>query len=272
MATTATQLPAAPAPAGTAVAASTTAAAAQRPRPPRKITAHRKSRTGCRNCKLRKVRCDETRPKCIKCDTYGILCNYDPRHEDLQWSTGTKGSCSGVVIDLSILDLCRNLSSESGCLASSNGGNGSNTSDDNSNSSHHSNTDTSISQCQYAYKEPEYQPLPEDRETLKRFFSRTVYTLAPRHCVAIYRDIYSKLCESVSTHWVFSNLDQEPDPDAHNVRQAGRPTDIGFLPEPLPDAHHPRSDTSPRHHHQTILLAVRHRGHNPTLVPRRLAA
>ncbi|KAK3326845.1 hypothetical protein B0H66DRAFT_551807 [Apodospora peruviana] len=35
----------------------------------------RRSRFGCRNCKLRKVRCDETKPQCRRCMSFGVLCN-----------------------------------------------------------------------------------------------------------------------------------------------------------------------------------------------------
>ncbi|OAL25683.1 chorismate synthase [Fonsecaea multimorphosa] len=44
----------------------------------------RKSRFGCRNCKLRKLKCDETRPHCVRCRTYGVLCNFSLRVPDLQ--------------------------------------------------------------------------------------------------------------------------------------------------------------------------------------------
>ncbi|KAK2752596.1 hypothetical protein FQN55_006709 [Onygenales sp. PD_40] len=37
---------------------------------------HRKSRTGCSNCKKRRVKCDETKPGCKKCAAYGISCDY----------------------------------------------------------------------------------------------------------------------------------------------------------------------------------------------------
>lgn len=50
----------------------------------RKRRAHNKSRRGCRNCKLRRVKCDETRPQCQKCSVYGVVCNYDPNTPDLQ--------------------------------------------------------------------------------------------------------------------------------------------------------------------------------------------
>ncbi|KAJ5902004.1 hypothetical protein N7495_002532 [Penicillium taxi] len=72
--------------------------------------AHTKSRRGCRNCKLRRVKprplrsslafglvyfkveaeynnsqCDEAHPCCQKCQSYGVTCNYDSSHaEQLQ--------------------------------------------------------------------------------------------------------------------------------------------------------------------------------------------
>lgn len=69
----------------------------------RKRRAHRKSRQGCRNCKIRRVKvskssvfvcgtncptlkCDETRPRCQKCSSYGVLCNYDTNALDLETS------------------------------------------------------------------------------------------------------------------------------------------------------------------------------------------
>ncbi|CAD6445951.1 97145071-95b0-4e2d-b7f8-a6ec2358420b [Sclerotinia trifoliorum] len=56
----------------------------------RKRRAHKKSRKGCRNCKLRKIKCDEARPNCLKCSGYGYACNYDPRMPDLELA------CSGT--------------------------------------------------------------------------------------------------------------------------------------------------------------------------------
>ncbi|KJK65818.1 GAL4-like ZnII2Cys6 or C6 zinc binuclear cluster DNA-binding domain protein [Aspergillus parasiticus SU-1] len=46
--------------------------------------AHQKSRKGCRNCKLRRVKCDEVQPSCHQCTVYGVLCNYGPDTPDLQ--------------------------------------------------------------------------------------------------------------------------------------------------------------------------------------------
>ncbi|KAF7873876.1 hypothetical protein EAF04_002548 [Stromatinia cepivora] len=50
----------------------------------RKIRPHKKSRRGCGNCKLRKVKCDETRPMCKRCADFKVLCNYDPKTSALQ--------------------------------------------------------------------------------------------------------------------------------------------------------------------------------------------
>ena len=77
----------------------------------RKLKVHRKSRRGCGNCKLRRVKvgkppqfsspfsnpawdsdssrrlqCDESKPRCKKCTTFGVFCNYDGQYSDLQLS------------------------------------------------------------------------------------------------------------------------------------------------------------------------------------------
>ncbi|CEI68842.1 hypothetical protein FVEN_g11151 [Fusarium venenatum] len=36
---------------------------------------HTKSRTGCLNCKRRKVKCDEARPSCFHCTRHGVVCS-----------------------------------------------------------------------------------------------------------------------------------------------------------------------------------------------------
>ncbi|KAJ4992590.1 hypothetical protein SVAN01_01973 [Stagonosporopsis vannaccii] len=45
----------------------------------RKRRAHAKSRKGCGNCKLRRVKCDEAQPSCRKCKLYGVACDYSDR-------------------------------------------------------------------------------------------------------------------------------------------------------------------------------------------------
>ncbi|KAJ4347208.1 uncharacterized protein N0V89_011147 [Didymosphaeria variabile] len=57
------------------------------PSPPeRKRKAHVKSRKGCCNCKLRRVKCDEGKPKCKKCVLYGVSCDYDGSKASLDLS------------------------------------------------------------------------------------------------------------------------------------------------------------------------------------------
>lgn len=53
---------------------------------PVKRRAHKKSRAGCENCKIRRVKCDETRPKCHKCSSFGIECSYDSRSVGMQFA------------------------------------------------------------------------------------------------------------------------------------------------------------------------------------------
>ncbi|KAL1985297.1 hypothetical protein VTN96DRAFT_8096 [Rasamsonia emersonii] len=54
--------------------------------PARKRRSHRKSRAGCRNCKIRRIKCDETRPRCRNCTNFLVACNYDLRAPDLHLS------------------------------------------------------------------------------------------------------------------------------------------------------------------------------------------
>ncbi|CAF3592197.1 unnamed protein product [Fusarium graminearum] len=51
----------------------------------------RRSRHGCRNCKLRKVKCDETKPHCKMCASFGVLCNFGFSVPDLQPMTSDTG-------------------------------------------------------------------------------------------------------------------------------------------------------------------------------------
>ncbi|KKA27246.1 hypothetical protein TD95_003175 [Thielaviopsis punctulata] len=42
--------------------------------PPRR--SHRKSRAGCKRCKLRKIKCDEVHPRCGNCVKHGVACDF----------------------------------------------------------------------------------------------------------------------------------------------------------------------------------------------------
>ncbi|OQE47290.1 hypothetical protein PENCOP_c001G08112 [Penicillium coprophilum] len=37
---------------------------------------HRKSRSGCLQCKKRKVKCDESQPRCRNCEKHGVVCSF----------------------------------------------------------------------------------------------------------------------------------------------------------------------------------------------------
>ncbi|KAH8901706.1 hypothetical protein GQ53DRAFT_630977 [Thozetella sp. PMI_491] len=52
------------------------------------FNARRRSRRGCRNCRLRKIKCDETKPGCEKCASYGVRCNYQLGIPDLEAAPG----------------------------------------------------------------------------------------------------------------------------------------------------------------------------------------
>ncbi|OAX83412.1 hypothetical protein ACJ72_02232 [Emergomyces africanus] len=70
---------------------------------------HRKSRTGCVNCKQRRIKCDETKPQCQRCDTYGVDCIYSspkpsPKMQQLavsrlstSKSSSPDGHCQSIV-------------------------------------------------------------------------------------------------------------------------------------------------------------------------------
>ncbi|KAL7935895.1 hypothetical protein V8C35DRAFT_264017 [Trichoderma chlorosporum] len=52
----------------------------------RKRKTHRKSRLGCGNCKIRSVKCDESKPTCRRCHASGFTCNYSQTIPTLQLS------------------------------------------------------------------------------------------------------------------------------------------------------------------------------------------
>ncbi|KAL6802827.1 hypothetical protein GGI42DRAFT_33703 [Trichoderma sp. SZMC 28013] len=52
----------------------------------RKRKTHRKSRLGCGNCKIRGVKCDESKPACRRCHVSGFTCNYSRTAPTLQLS------------------------------------------------------------------------------------------------------------------------------------------------------------------------------------------
>ncbi|KAI1102937.1 hypothetical protein F4804DRAFT_311589 [Jackrogersella minutella] len=57
---------------------------------------HAKTRTGCRVCKSRKVKCDETRPSCRNCVRRGISCDFDVSSQPVASGPGTHSNSSNV--------------------------------------------------------------------------------------------------------------------------------------------------------------------------------
>ncbi|KAJ5975791.1 hypothetical protein N7481_009498 [Penicillium waksmanii] len=78
----------------------------------RKRRKHTKSRRGCRNCKLRRVKCDESKPHCMKCVKYGVACNYTlPTGSDLQLAKEHKLESSPGQISFGVQPLKHSLQS-----------------------------------------------------------------------------------------------------------------------------------------------------------------
>ncbi|KAF4240585.1 hypothetical protein CNMCM6457_007163 [Aspergillus fumigatiaffinis] len=79
---------------------------------------HKKSRTGCVTCKRRRVKCDETRPFCRRCEKLGAPCSYgsSPQSQDLQ----KMKEPDGTVFSLSLKNLesmvNQALAADSDCL------------------------------------------------------------------------------------------------------------------------------------------------------------
>ncbi|KAI4593985.1 hypothetical protein KJ359_008773 [Pestalotiopsis sp. 9143b] len=86
-----------------------------------------KSKTGCRTCKKRKVKCDESRPACQKCVKHGVKCDFvsvadanntpqlhSPLHQHDVYNYGSEGF---TVTDLELLhhyttSVCMTISTE----------------------------------------------------------------------------------------------------------------------------------------------------------------
>lgn len=53
--------------------------------------AHQKSRRGCGNCKLRRVKCDETYPRCQRCTSFSVSCDYESVSNKLELAMNGAG-------------------------------------------------------------------------------------------------------------------------------------------------------------------------------------
>ncbi|KAL3455073.1 hypothetical protein BJX64DRAFT_91031 [Aspergillus heterothallicus] len=54
---------------------------------------HKKSRTGCRNCKGRKVKCDENKPSCLNCARCSMRCDFVPSDSDTSINPASTPTC-----------------------------------------------------------------------------------------------------------------------------------------------------------------------------------
>ncbi|KAF9893589.1 hypothetical protein FE257_010901 [Aspergillus nanangensis] len=65
---------------------------------------HRKSRAGCVTCKQRKVKCDETKPYCVRCQKHGATCVYETRQPQYPRSKNIISQFMGKTPSLMRLD------------------------------------------------------------------------------------------------------------------------------------------------------------------------
>lgn len=71
--------------------------------PKHAVTGHRKSRLGCKECKERKVKCDETRPVCVRCQRRSRPCSYEVSASAESFPTpSSQTSNQSLVLDPSI--------------------------------------------------------------------------------------------------------------------------------------------------------------------------
>ncbi|KAH9237506.1 hypothetical protein K456DRAFT_1354198 [Colletotrichum gloeosporioides 23] len=70
-----------------------------------KRVSHKKSRTGCRTCKGRKVKCDEHRPSCSRCERLQLQCEYPTGPPDQEPSLTHSPSTQSYGGDLDFLQL-----------------------------------------------------------------------------------------------------------------------------------------------------------------------
>lgn len=129
---------------------------------------HTKSKKGCGNCKLRQVKCDETKPMCRRCEKYGTFCDYDTRYSKMQpWAPGTlefrsirPSACSEHQTILSIINQSPGFQLER--------------------PAHLIHRDLCV----------------QDLETLHKFNERTILTLVKFENINLYRNVYAKLIPS----------------------------------------------------------------------------
>ncbi|KAF1943773.1 hypothetical protein EJ02DRAFT_399790 [Clathrospora elynae] len=66
---------------------------------------HRKSRAGCRNCKTRRIKCDETKPHCANCKRRQVRCGYPNTTTTSDLNSGDLANDRSRPGDLQISDI-----------------------------------------------------------------------------------------------------------------------------------------------------------------------
>lgn len=136
----------------------------------RRLKAHRKSRRGCGNCKLRRVKCDESKPRCKKCTTFGVFCNYDCQYSDLQLAVSGIANIETVqILPLSLKQTSPSIIAPSLKIQS-----------------------TGLIESKKAI----YDFGEQDLELLNKFRTRTVYTITTDQNLHLYQKETLKLAHS----------------------------------------------------------------------------
>ena len=160
--------------------------------PGRKIKAHRKSRRGCGNCKLRRVKvgklhlsescegymtnpylqCDESKPQCQKCRSFGVLCSYDGQNSDLQSSFDRAANMGALqILPYALKQTVPSIITPSLRLRSTGSSDG---------------------------RDAIYDFQLRDLELLKKFQTRTVFTITTDQNLHLYQKESFQLAHSVS--------------------------------------------------------------------------
>ncbi|KAJ8117291.1 hypothetical protein OPT61_g1470 [Boeremia exigua] len=73
----------------------------------KKITrrSHRKSRAGCKNCKTRRIKCDETKPTCTNCKRRQVLCDFVAPSENSPSQASNNNAYSAGDLPISEIEL-----------------------------------------------------------------------------------------------------------------------------------------------------------------------
>ncbi|KAL4891729.1 hypothetical protein BDV59DRAFT_63035 [Aspergillus ambiguus] len=68
---------------------------------------HRKSRAGCMVCKHRRVKCDEAKPHCLRCQKHGVECTYDASkvRRPGSWQTVDAASPDATAYSMAVLGI-----------------------------------------------------------------------------------------------------------------------------------------------------------------------